>query len=314
MLGLAISFDGLQGNPMPQTATMEEGSPLLSLEPYHLSRAAAEAHVESLLRAVGFRMPARGWHSADYRVRTSRAPRVLLWREMVAEARQTGGVEFLDGLLQSKDPYFGSMMSLAVSSSAAKISIEYLGRTVELHGPARIYPVEQELVGDILTYRRMVCERSVPGDFEDVGRFFRSYLFTCISLVDAFINRHVQVAEFTGVNDPAIDAIVHEARLQERVELWLKAFGKNGVARLKQGVKWDAFSKLRQARNAHVHAGEPYFGYRIAALVEPLNACRCGIGELLAFLQVEAGRRPSSIFQRLSTAPRARLNKEQTSS
>lgn len=287
---------------------MKQENPVLKIAPYHLSKDKAEKHVSGLLKAAGLKRPKRGWHSTTYNLTTPKGDRTLIWKDMVDEVRKTGGVAAIQNWIDIRDPIFGGSFGMAVGSSHMSISTTFLGQTQKFKGPARNYPVEQELVGDILAYRKLCCEFSKPGDFSETSRFFRAYLFACISLIDALINRYVHIASFKGFSKSSIEQLKQPARLEERLSFWLQTFGSRGDSELKKGTKWDHFIVLKKARNLHVHATEPYFGYQISSMVTPLNACRQGIGGLIVFLQKEAGHKSNSIFQKLTTAPIIRFS------
>jgi len=282
---------------------MKKQNPVLKIAPFHLSMKNAEKHVSALLKATGFTRPKAGWHSATYNLDTPAGSRTLIWKDMIDEVRRTGGVSSIQNLIDSKEPIFGGSFGMAVSSSSMSISNTFLGQKKTFKGPARNYPVEQEFVGDILAYRKLCCEFSKPGDFSETSRFFRAYLFACISLIDAFLNRYVHIATFNGKSNNLIDQLKQPTRLDQRLSLWLQAFGLNGDSDLKKGKKWNDFLVLKKARNLHVHATEPYLGYEIKGMINPLNACREGIGGLITFLQKEAGNKSISLFQKLTTAP-----------
>lgn len=283
----------------------------LKIMPFHLSPTRAEKHVSDLLKAIGCVRPKKGWHTSSYELNRLDGKIPVVWKDMVGEARRTGRVDIIQRFTDLEDPYFGSNFGMATNTSNISIRTSFLGHKKTFRGPARNYPVEQELVNDILVYRKMCCDFSKHSDgFEETFRFFRAYLFSCISLIDAFINRYVHVATFNGNTDPSLDLLSKPSRLDIRLTLWLQVFGSKGDVDLKKGLKWDHFLVLKKARNLHVHAIEPYFGYRVADMVHPLNACREGIGKLIVFLQREADHKHTSLFQKLTSAPLVRFSKK----
>lgn len=289
---------------------MKPKKPVLIMAQYHLSTDKAEKHVSILLKTLGLKKPKGGWHSTSYTLKTPKGEINLIWKEMVNEVRISGGVAAIENWLDMQNPIFGGSFGMAVGSSHMNISTTFLGQTKKFKGPARSYPVEQEIAGDILEFRRLCCDSSLPGDFSETSRFFRAYLFSCISLVDAFINRYVHIANYKGKSSPLSEQLKIPGRLEDRLSLWLQAFGTRGDAELRKGTKWDHFNVLKKARNLHIHATEPYFGYQVSSMIAPLNACRMGIGGLLKFLQNEAGQKPISLIHKLTSAPVIRFSEK----
>ena len=193
---------------------------------------------------------------------------------------------------------------MAVSSPNMGIRIEFAGYRKHLKGPARNYPVEQELVDDILECRRLACNASAPGSFVSTVRFYRFYLFCSIALLDAFVNRFVHIGEHKGVTSQDFQRLCKSRNAEERMELWVAVFGKTDADSLKKGVPWDHFQKLRQERNRQIHAVEPFLGYRIPLLSKGLNYCREGVGGLLLRMLQIGGYERHSLFERLRLAPK----------
>ena len=57
-------------------------------------------------------------------------------------------------------------------------------------------------------------------DFRLTTRYFRAYLSACVSLLDAFINRHILVAKHEGFSSPEFSRLQTETNLEEKVRLW----------------------------------------------------------------------------------------------
>ncbi len=283
---------------------------VLRIAQYHLSHTAAEALVVRLLRMLGASRPKRGWHSVAYTLQTPKGTVRLQWSEMVKEARLTGGVSAIQTWLSSNNPLFGRMLGIATNSPNLSIEATFLNHKHRLKGPARSFPVEQELVGDVLAYRRLACESSDSDSFEETTRYFRSYLFSCISLIEAFMNRYLEMAIHGKDPDARIKELQQESRIENRILLWLRVFSQGeGIGNVRCTEQWDAFQKLRRARNSHIHASEPFFGYSIPKLANPLNACRKGIGGLLLLLELASGQQSTFLFERVATAPMVRFTK-----
>jgi hypothetical protein len=136
----------------------QPNAPLLEIAPFHLSPTKARDVVLRLLKAVGKKRPAGDWASHTYTLHTPKGDISLHFQDMVQEARLSGGVRILQASLDSRHPIFGGTFGMAVSSPNMTIGTKFAGYEKELQGPARNYPVEQELVDDILEFRKLACQ------------------------------------------------------------------------------------------------------------------------------------------------------------
>ncbi len=278
---------------------------LLEIAPYHLSNEKARAKVVSLLRSHGLRKPKRGWERVDYTDNTGKSPVQLRFREMRDEARKTGTVERLQKRHDATDPVFGGTFLLATTSQM-ELSMSWAGYDATVKGPGRFAPVEGDLMDDILDYREAAWEHSYEDSLSRTTRAYRAYLHSCMSLVDAFINRYVHIARHNG-NGKAVKELARVSRTVDRIEQWLAAFTKSKLADLSGSKEWDHFQKLRTSRNALTHAVEPFFGTDLKTVARELNLCRAGIGGFLRRLRELEGQRPLFFTERLESAPLVEL-------
>ncbi len=283
--------------------------PFLKIASYHLSPSKARNLVAVLLKEAGVQRPSGGWAGKPYFTSVANQTVTGTFDDAVQEAGSSGGVGDLQRLTDFNHPVFGGTFSMAVSGANMHIEVEYAGyKGKRLKGPARYYPVEEELVCDILYLRRASVEASSQTDFAETVRYYRSYLFCCLALVDAFVNRFILLARNQGVAGPSFESLCDSRRANERLQLWAGLFAPGSAGSLKKGVSWDHFQKIRSERNRHIHVSEPFFGYRIAELPHGLNYCREGVGGLLSRL-LQMGEYPRySLFERLRTAPMVRYD------
>jgi len=167
----------------------------LTIGKYHLSEQKAEQAVEAALKYSGIRKPHnKSWAEMDITITENGQPEQFKFYQLVKKARLSGiSLEVLQNQIDNTDLFFGGSLSLATPNHQLEIAVSFAGNEKKLQGPCRIAPVEQELAEDILFYKQQVCEYSNSNDFSLSCRYYRSYIFSSISLIDAFINRHIQI-------------------------------------------------------------------------------------------------------------------------
>ncbi len=276
----------------------------LVLQPYHLSREKARQRVIASLQAYGVPTPNEGWDSLVLTKNHDKPPQPLSFREMLDQARKTGVVERVQKYLDLKDNIFGGTLEdLATPNHQLTLKTEYASLSKESQGPCRSSCVERELMEDILDYRRQVCEHSNEYDFKLCTRYYRAYLSACVSIVDAFINRHILLAKLDGFASPEFDQLQLQRNLGEKVRLWWEVCSSHNSAPFFNSQAWCHFQEIRTKRNELLHAVDPILVYSVKDIQTYLNKVRAGIGELLLLLR-KAHDKPSVAFiERLRTAP-----------
>ncbi|RZK10520.1 MAG: hypothetical protein EOO46_10475 [Flavobacterium sp.] len=164
-------------------------------------------------------------------------------------------------------------------------------------------PVEMGLSSDILFYREEACLFSNEYDFTFTTRYYRAYLSACISLIDAFINRHVLIYRFRQLQTSDFDLLQKTSRLEDRLELFLKISTGKDMKSINGGVEWIHFKKLRHLRNEMTHINEPSLGYSIEEFADHFNYVRSGIGGLLHRIRVLQNKPTLGFIESLKTAP-----------
>jgi hypothetical protein len=218
------------------------------------------------------------------------------------EARASGVCDTLQRILDQHDPFFGGTWLMATDSYAIKLSIQYAGYSVELQGPCRFAPIEEELTDDLLYFRRAACEASrPPTGLAATTRYYRSYLQASVSVVESFINRYVHLLKHTGHS--AATELAQIRPLDERLETWVAVVTGKPRDSFRKGAEWSQFCELRSERNRLVHALEPFMGHSINDMARTLNFVREGVGGLLILLRRLAEQEPLGFMQRLKSAP-----------
>lgn len=285
-------------------AEQNDNPHFLVLKQFHLSRKKAREAVISVLKRCEVEMPKDGWDSLALTWKHENPPVSVSFADLMDEARRTGTVRRIQDYLDKRDPVFGGTFGdFCTPNLQLRCSAEYAGWKREVQGPCRTSCVERDLADDILEYRRGACEGSNEYDFRLTARHFRNYLSACVSLLDAFINHHVLLAEADGFSSDEFEQLKAEKRLEEKVRLWWAVCSEDDSAPFFRSAAWCHFQELRAKRNAILHAVDPISVYAIRDMQLHLNQVRTGVGELLLLLR-QAHRKPTLGFiERLRTAP-----------
>lgn len=277
----------------------------LTLHGYHLSREAGRKQVMDTLARVMPTVPTNiDWRNGHIELARGDAKKRFTFAEMEREARTTGVVEFIQKLLDSRDTIFGGTFESATPNFQISIKTEYAGWTREVQGPCRIGLVADDLMEDILHYRQQACLASNDYNFREVARHYRAYLMACISLFDAFINRHILLASHENFDSPAFTRLKESRKVEDRMEAWLETCTDKTMKDLTRRPEWSDFQAIRKERNEILHVVDPFSVYRIREIATILNYVRSGIGEFLKLLRV-FHKKPTLLFiERLRTAPK----------
>jgi len=286
---------------------------MLELNKYSMSSSNAKTKTKKLLKEVGIKLPSDFNAKKPIPWTNSKGEQVYLdYIEIFNEMRKSGTIRKLQATIDLRDMMFCETPLAASVGLELERKVTGAGKTIykkKLKGPASFSPVEMDLTEDILLFRERACSESHDISMVETARYFRSYMFCCIALVEAFINKYV----ILGLpNDKQIEDYEkqwkHTRRMEERIGLWLNNFAGSKLEQFKKKntVAWDHFSKLRNMRNDTVHSVEIYNGYRIKKIEEGLNLVNDGVGGLLYSLRKSIGD-PTAIFiERLRYAPKVK--------
>jgi len=285
--------------------TQTDNPHFLVLQKYALSKDNARQAVISVLQRCDVQCPREGWDSLRLTWKQENPPVSVSFAELVGEARQTGVVKHLQDYLDKQDSVFGGTFGdFCTPNYQLRCNTEYAGWKKEAQGPCRTSCIERDLMEDILDYRRQGCEHSNEYDFRLTARYFRAYLSACVSLLDAFINRHILLAKHEGFSSPEFSRLQTETKLEEKVRLWWAVCSEDDPSPFFQSAEWCHLQELRTRRNEILHAVDPISVYALKELQVYLNKVQTGVGELLLLLR-KAHQKPTLGFiERLRTAPK----------
>lgn len=279
--------------------------PFLVASDFHLSSQKANEAVIATLIRCGERKPKEGWEKAVVTWKEGNPPKSMSFFDMVREARRTGIISDIQRYLDRQDAIFGGKTSDSRGTPNFNLNLatDYAGFRAEAQGPCRIAFVEKDLTEDILYFRRQACLHSNSYDFVLTSRYYRNYLAACLSIVDAFVNRHILIAKAIGMISPEFTELENAINVEEKMELWWKACCGTDPRPLFSSSHWCRFQELRKRRNCMLHALEPIAVYALPEMQVYLNKVRSGIGELLLLMR-KASKQPTLGFiEQLRTAP-----------
>jgi hypothetical protein len=276
-----------------------------------LSRDKAKQAITQAMMILGIKPPqSKEWATGEMEWNTGDGkPQTLLYRDLLSEVQKDGFSRQLYALIDRQDPFFGGTFLMATNSSAFKMQVTYGNYHRDLHGPCRFSPLENELTDDILHFRAAACSTSASNDYYDCTRNYRSFLQSCISLIDCFINRYAQLHVARG-GAALPQALTKPGPFEARFDAWIQTFANRPTTTIKQSAEWSQYIMLRQERNRAVHAVEPYLGIQIQDLPRHLNHVRRGIGGLLLRMRELTSQASLGFIERLRAAPLVEFHKQ----
>jgi hypothetical protein len=273
-----------------------------------MTSTAAKRAVSKVLSNNGYKSPTGGWEKFSLSNGTIKQT----FSELVKTARESGITPYYLSQATNDDDVFGKLR-IGISSPSENfntLTATYAGFKKTLKFPASNKPAEYEIVKDILFYREECTLWSDEYDFEFCTRYYRAYLSTCISLIDAFINRHILVYKYKNYKVKEIEELEKIINLENKIEVFLKISCNKKLSAINGGVEWKDFKSLKTLRNEIIHINEPSLGYNIAEFAEHLNLVRNGVGGLLLKIRENQNKTTLDFIERLRTAPRVNYKKK----
>ena len=287
---------------MPQFLTLNDNA---------TSENKAKKNVNELLEKFNYEPPLvkAQWSKKRYTFTFGSENIELSYFDLIQEMRKYGVVYSIQNYLDRSDEIFGQTFGLETPNFQFPVTTHFAGFSKILQSPSRTIPIEKELVSDIIFYREETCYESDDKDFEMCTRNYRAYLFTSISLIDAFINKHILIYNHQGLNTTDFNSLKESRNSDERIELLVKIISNDdNVQRLKESEAWNDYKKLKNLRNNIVHSLEPFFGHSIPEFAEHLNLIRTGVGELLKMILGFQNKFTLGFIEELRNAPEVFYN------
>lgn len=284
---------------------------VLTINEKAISEKKAKENVDEILLLFGFNPPLlrAEWSKKKYKFNFGTEIKELRYLDLILEARKFGVIYSVQEYIDKADNIFGGTFGISTPNHQLPLTTMFAGYTKTLQSPSRTVPIEQELANDILFYREETCIESEFYDFEMCCRNYRAYLFASISLIDAFINKHILIYNNIGLSNLDFKVLKENRNTDERIELLVKiSSDESNILTLHQSNAWSDYKKLKDLRNNIVHSLEPFFGHSIPELADNLNLIRSGVGELLKIILKFQGKSSLGFVEKLRNAPEVFYN------
>ncbi len=284
---------------------------VLTINHRSISENKAVLNVNELLRGFGFSLPIvrHEWPKKKYVFEFGPKTKKKTYLELFLESRNKGVISSIQSHIDRADDIFGGTFGISTPNFQLPITTSFAGYSKKVASPSRIIPIEQELADDILFYREETCAVSEEDDFEMCCRNYRAFLFSSISLIDAFINRHILIFEHRNLESNDFISLKSSMNLDERINLLVKISSyEKYIPILNKSNAWNDYKLLKDLRNNIIHSIEPFFGHSIPEFAKQLNLIRSGVGELLKMILHFQNKMSLGFVEKLRNAPEVFYN------
>lgn len=225
--------------------------------------------------------------------------------------RLTGTIEKIQKDKDHKDSIFGGVLSLATNSNAITLNIKHGNYEASVPGPGLIIPIDRLIAEDILYFRKSACENSNESEFKITARYFSSYVFFSVNMIEHFMYRNLWSASLNPLLRNSAEAVLnHRGRFEDRMNLWLQLFTGKNLSYISARAEWSQFIRLKDLRNELIHGTKPYFAFSVKDMAKYMNYIQIGVGELMKLIR-DLQKLPSLMFiERLRTAPKVLYTKK----
>jgi hypothetical protein len=262
------------------TRTDEErrmsGHRYIAIEPQHLGKQRAQEHVDGLLRRIFPGEDVARLRNKTFEIGNGERRTSVTYNDAVQMAMARGSAESLYTLANAGDEYYVFGTSVSYSGEGPRLGLGQAGHTLELGAPMRMGMVEEELTDDILEHRLRASEHSLK-DNNDYRMVSCHYNASC-AIVEAFINRCVQLDLFRKRSSDALSELQEPRPVVRKFELWLEHFCGEPLSALNGGAEWNDYQMLRKRRNDLMHPPHLMLGIELKAVADHLNLVRRGVG------------------------------------
>lgn len=287
-----------------------KGPYLLEIDDYHLTDKQGQKVVKEMLSESGVKSPPGGWNSFIYKYEEYGLKKKMTFRKLVVEAMEKGYVRTIQKFIDERDSVFGGLEHVTSPTPGVESEYTFNGMTMTLNSPSLLLSSAYSLSEDILFYREEACYESENYDFIDCARNYRSYLSSCISLIDVFINKYILYYKYTNLHTDQLEEIQKSSRLEDKIAKLVNISTKEGMSAIKGGVEWKHFKSIKDLRNEMVHINAPSMAYSIIDFPDHFNYAREGVGGLLGLIRKLQGKKTLGFIERIKTAPWVKFNQE----
>jgi hypothetical protein len=234
------------------------------------------------------------------------------YNDAVQTAMARGSAESLYTLASAGDEYYVFGTSVSSSGEGGRLGLGQAGHKLELGAPMRMGLVEEELTDDILEHRLRASEHSLKdnNDYRMVSCHFNAYVLCSCAIVEAFINRCVQLDVYRKRRSDALSELQEPRPVGRKFELWLEHFCGEPLSALNDGTEWNYYQLLRKRRNDLMHPPHLMLGIELKTVADQLNLVRRVVGGLINRMRGLQQLPPIPFAERLETAPMTRFVSE----
>lgn len=283
----------------------------LILPEFHTGRKKAEDYILYLCKQLELPISTKDGLANEIRITTKDKTIIADLPKEVEAVRKTGKAYTLQIIFDSRDRFLNTPLSLGMIGDEVGIKVEinssYGGHSSSIQMPGIIEAPEVSFTEDIIYHRQAVVAAFNIWDLPGLARHYRSYLFSCISLVECFLHRytfHIKeiVPSFQEYHNTA--TLNTRCSIEKRMDAWLETFAYHKLDEFRNSKQRSKFMELKCQRNIIVHPILPTISYGVRDVVKYLNCAKDGIGGLLSELRKYTGYTENIGFIRqISTLP-----------
>jgi len=268
----------------------------LSIPEYQVGKKKAEKYVLALCKKLNIQMSSRKGLMCTIVITDGDSKTKINFPEEIATVRKTGKGLTLQNMLDSKDKFLNTPVSMAILGSVPGVSFDmssnYGSHTTKVGFPGCIEAPEISFTEDIDFYRKEAVRSFNEDDYQQFARAYRGCLQSCISLMDCFINRYTfHIKEMIPSTKEYENTSVLDSKksIEDRLDAWITTFAAHKSNEYKASKNRHMFFELKKERNKIVHAAHPSVGYGVKDIVKHLNNVPAGVGGFLSELRSYTG-------------------------
>jgi len=115
------------------------------------------------------------------------------FEETVKETKMEGRPRYLQRLYDNRDLFLKPSISIDINcqninGSFMEITSKVNGFESKCKGSGSVRCMQEDITSDILWYRKAMCDKKLSTNIDIFYRFYRAYLYSCIAIVDCFLN------------------------------------------------------------------------------------------------------------------------------
>jgi hypothetical protein len=267
----------------------------------YLSKQKAIQHVEILAKKLNISIPSYNQYEKDIFLDNGTKKFRLNFSEEVSFVQKHGKARMLQIWFDAEDVFLQPAIEMSTFSTIPGINTiigyEIGNYKAELKNCGILEAPENSLANDICFYFESTCTAFNSEDIKNISRYFRSFLHSCVSIIDCFLFRYsFYVKQHIKDYDQYDNIKILDSRLpiEERLDAWMQTFATQDSCCFKTWKERSQFMELKLKRNEFTHPVSPVTIYNPQDIVKYLNIGSVGVGQLLARM-----RRSSSLTDRI---------------